>query len=126
MIVYINHYNKKKYSKEVNKINKYYSKAVHSNLEEYIKKTNESINVIYTYTPIFQINKHFEIINNEYIINIYIHLIKAERQSENSIKDFFNSKQKLLIINIEEKNAKDLEFIIMLLEKIEIENNNEK
>ena len=96
LIAFLNHYRKKN-KNFVNKINYYYSKSIHSNLETYIQKTSHSINVIYTFTPTVRSNKlNFEvnneifgIINCENLKNIYINLIRKERQLEMDIADFY-------------------------------------
>ena len=128
LIAFLNHYRKKnKYF--VNKINYYYSKSIHSNLETYIQKTSHSINVIYTFTPTVRSNKlNFEvnneifgIINCENLKNIYINLIRKERQLEMDIADFYDSESKLLVIHFEENDAPNLEFVTIFLKRFEKE-----
>ena len=137
LIAYINYYRKDNYYEEVNKINKYYSNSIHSNLQTFLKKTNKSINVIYTFTPTVRSSKfNFEVenkitgkINSENINNsIHINLLKTERQLEIEISDFYDSKNKLLLIHFEESDAENLEFVLSFLERCEKEKNinNEK
>ena len=129
LIAYLNHYRKKKFPNEVQKINNFYSKGIHSNLETYIKKTKKSINVIYTFTPTVRSTKfYFEIdkgssgiINSENIKNIYINLIRTERQLEIELSDFNDSDNKLLIINFEESDSQNLEYVLMFLKRFEKE-----
>ena len=136
LIAFLNHYRKKNRN-FVNKINHYYSKAIHSNLETYISKTSNSINVVYTFTPTVRANKFkFEVnneifgeINSKNLKNIYINLIRTERQLEIDISDFYDSDSKLLLIHFEENDAQNLEFVTMFLKRYEKEkelNNIEK
>ena len=128
LIAFLNHYRKKN-KNFVNKINYYYSKSIHSNLETYIQKTSHSINVIYTFTPTVRSNKlNFEvnneifgIINCENLKNIYINLIRKERQLEMDIADFYDSESKLLVIHFEENDAPNLEFVTIFLKRFEKE-----
>ena len=128
LIAFLNYYRKK--SKNfVNKINQYYSQSIHSNLETYLIKTNHSVNVIYTFTPIIISNKfNFELINDTFgeikgqnLKNLYINLIKTERQLEMEITEFYDSISKLLLIHFEENDAQNLEFVTMFLERFEKE-----
>ena len=130
LIIYINHY-KRNYNNEiVDKITNYYLLSIHSNLEAFVRKTFHSINVVYTFTPkirstkfVFDVsNDTFGIIKNEQIKTIFMDLIKSERQIEMDITDFYNSQNKLLLIHFEEIDSDNLEFIIMLLERLESEN----
>ena len=98
-------------------------------MEVYIKKTSHSINVIYTFTPTIRSNKFNFNVNNEKfgeincrnLKNIYINLIRTERQFELDITDFYDSESKLLLVHFEEKDAQNLEFIVMFLERFEKE-----
>ena len=134
LIAYLNHYRKKEYLNEVNKINNYYNNSIHSNLESYIKKTAKSMNVIYTFTPTVRSTKfNFEIekekigiINGENIKNVYINLIKAERQLEIEVIDFYESENKLLVINMEESDSQNLEYVLMFLQRFEKEKSEEE
>ena len=129
LIAYINHYKKEDYPNEVEKINSFYSESVHTNLENYLKKTNKTINVVYTFTPTVRSTKFFfEVekescgkINCETIKHIYINLIKTERQLELEVSDFYDSDNNLLIINFEERDSQNLEFVLMFLERFERE-----
>ncbi len=128
LIAFINHYRKKN-KNFVKKINYYYSKAIHSNLETYISKTSHSINVIYTFTPIVRSNKFkFEINNEKFgmiesksLKHIYINLVRTERQLEIETTEFYDSESKLLLIHFEENDAQNLEFVIMFLKRFEKE-----
>ena len=128
LIAFLNHYRKKN-KNIVNKINYYYSKSIHSNLETYLNRTSKSINVVYTFTPTVRSNKfNFEInnetfgeINSESLKNIYINLIRTERQLEMDITDFYDSESKLLLIHFEENDAQNLEFVTMFLTRFEKE-----
>ena len=127
LIAYLNHYRKTSNPKEVNKINKFYSKAIHSNLETYLNKANKTINVIYTFTPTVRSTKFyfevktegFGVINSENIKNIYINLIRTEKQLEIELTEFYDSDNRLLIINFEETDSQNLEFVLMFLERFE-------
>ena len=131
LIAYINYYRKDDYNDEVNKINKFYSSSVHSNLETFIKKVKKSINIIYTFTPTVRSTKfYFEAeneltgkINGEDIKSIYINLIKTERQLEMEISDFYESENKLMLINFEESDSSNLEFVTTFTQRIEKEKN---
>ena len=128
LIAFLNHYRKKN-KNFVNKINYYYSKAIHSNLKTFINKTSHSINVIYTFTSTVRSNKFkfevdnelFGVINTKNLKNIYINLVRTERQLEIDISDFYDSESKLLLVHFEEKDAQNLEFIIMFLKRFEKE-----
>ena len=128
LIAFLNHYRKKNQN-FVNKINYYYSKAIHSNLKAFINKTPYSINIIYTFTSTVRSNKFkfevdnelFGIINTKNLKNIYINLIRTERQFEIDISDFYDSESQLLLIHFEEKDAQNLEFILMFLKRFEKE-----
>ena len=128
LISFLNNYRKKN-KNIINKINQFYTKSIHSNFETYLNKTSQSINVIYTFTPIVRANKfNFEIrnetfgeINCENLKNIYINLIRTERQLELDITDFYDSDSKLLLIHFEENDAQNLEFVTMFLTRFEKE-----
>ena len=134
LIAYLNHYNKDKYYEEVNKINHFYANSIHSNLETFVKRVTKSINVIYTFTPTIRSTKlYFQVenesigtINGENIKYIYINLIKTERQLEIEMYDFYDSENKLMLINFEESDADILEYVLAFLKKIEKEKNSDK
>ena len=130
LIAFINHYKKKNYKDFIEKINYYYSHSVHSNLKTYIEKTTNSLNVIYTFTPIGRSmkfdfktkNEKFGEIKSEEIKSICINLIKSERQFEMEVMEFYESESKILLIHFEEEDSQNLEFIIIFLERLEKEN----
>ena len=131
LIVYLNLYRKDNFNDEVNKINKFYSNSIHSNLETFVKKSTKSINVIYTFTQAVRSTKlYFKVhndivgeISREYINNSFINIIKTERQLELEILDFYDSKKKLMLIHFEEADAANLEFVLTFLERFEKEKN---
>ena len=133
LIAYINYFRTDTYNEEVKKINKFYSNSVHSSLEILLKKTITQINIIYTFTPTVRSTKFYFEVENELIgkINgvnikyIYINLIKTERQLEIEISDFYDSENKLMIINFEESDSSNLEFVLTFLERIKKEKNSE-
>ena len=130
LIAFLNHYKKKNNKSFVEKINYYYSLGIHSNLKAFVKNTSNSLNVVYTFTPIFRSikfnfnvkNEIFGEIKGEEIKNIYINIIKTEHQFEMEISDFYESNKKLLLIHFEEEDCQNLEFVIIFLERIEKEN----
>ena len=131
LIAYLNHYRKDSFNIEVNKINKFYTNSIHSNLETYLNKTTKSINVIYTFTPTVRSTKfYFRVknditgeINKANIKYLFINLIKTERQLELEILEFYDSDNKLMLINFEEGDASNLEFVLTFLERVEKEKN---
>ena len=127
LIAYLNHYRKENYPEEIDKINKFYSNTIHSNLETFVKKAAKTINVVYTFTSTvastkfnFEVeNDSFGIINGENIKYLYINLIKTERQLEIEVSDFYESENKLMLINFEESDSSNLEFTLSFLERFE-------
>ena len=87
--------------------------------------------MIYTFTPTIRSNKFNFNVNNEKfgeinfknLKNIYINLVRTERQFEFDISEFYDSESKLLLVHFEEKDAQNLEFIVMFLERFEKEKN---
>ena len=130
IIAFLNHYKKKNNKSFVEKINEYYSLGNHYNLKSFVENTSNSLNVVYTFSPIFRSNKfnfnvkneNFGEIKGEEIKNIYINIIKTEHQFEMEISDFYESNKKLLLIHFEEVDCQNLEFVIIFLERVEKEN----
>lgn len=114
LVAFLNHYKKNNNKDIVEKINDFYSHSVHSNLKEFVEKTSNSLNVVYTFTPIsrsmefsFEVNNEtFGEIKGENIKSISVNLIKKERQFEMDINEFYESENKLLLIHLEETDSK--------------------
>jgi hypothetical protein len=109
--------------------------GVHSNIKAFIKKTSNSLNVVYTFSPImYSMKFNFEVrneifgqIKGQNSKSIYIKYIKTENQFEKEVIEFYKSENKLLLIHIEETDSQNLEFIIIFLERLEKEKqSNEK
>ena len=103
-------------------------------MKSYIKKTTNSINVIYIFRPTvsstkfnFEIEKeNYGVINSENIKNVYINLIKAERQLEIEVSDYYDSEKKYLIINFQESDSHNIEYVLLFLQRFEKEKNLEE
>ena len=125
LIAYLNHYCKTDFPKGVNKINKFYSESVHSNLNAYIKKAKKFINVIYTFSmnekpdKFYYLIKGFEMLNNKNTRYILTNLIKTVELLEKEIIEFYNSKNAFLIINFEESDSQKLESLLKYLKDFE-------
>ena len=127
LIVFLNHYRMKNYKNLVEKINYFYYKTIHSNIKIFIEKSKNLINVIYTFTPSVRLNKFNFSVDNEIVGNInkknikiiYINLIKTEHQLEMDISDFYDSDNKLLIINFEESDSQNLEFVLNFFKRFQ-------
>ena len=126
LIVFLNHYRIKTYKNIVEKINYYYLRTIHTNIKAFLENCKNAINIIYTFTPTVRSNKfnNFSIeneivgnINSNNIKIIYINLIKTEHQLEMDISDFYESENKLLLINFEENVSDNLEFVLMFLQR---------
>ena len=127
IIAFLNHHKQNK--NFIKKVNEYYSHSIHSNFETYIRNTAHSINIIYTFTSIisskkikFEVNNEkFGIIKVENIEHLHGNLIRSERQFETNIIDFYEGRNSLLIIHLEESDSQNLEYILMFLERFEKE-----
>jgi len=127
LIVFLNHYKNKSNKNIVEKINHYYSRTIHTNLQSYLEKIIDSISVIYTFTPVRSNKFNNYSIRNEIVGNInkdnikiiYINSIRAEHQLELDISDFYDSDNKLLLINFEENDSEHLEFVLMFLQRFQ-------
>ena len=60
-------------------------------------------------------------INSENLKDIYLNLIRTERQLEIDITDFYDSDSKLLLIHFEESDSQNLEFVTMFLKRYQKE-----
>ena len=71
LLVFLNYYKLNNYKDIIEKINYFYSKTIHINIQTYIEKSKNIISVIYTFTPTVSSNKinNFSI-NNELVGNI--------------------------------------------------------
>ena len=138
LIAFLNSFmNKNSYKFIINKIKEYYSKTVHSNLENYLKKITNSKHIIYTFTSILknQIkfkekkieNKTFGEIKKEDIAQILAKNIKSERQLEEKLIDFYSNKHKIIMVHFEDNFDIDhLEYILFTIERIEKEKKENK
>ena len=131
LIVFLNHYKMKNNKDVVEKINHFYSKTVHTNIQSYIEKCRNHIGIIYTFTPSVRSNnfsannKLLGNIDSKNIKIININLIKTEHQLEMDMSDFYDSNElKLLFIKFDEKDAQNLEFVLMFLKRFQKEKNN--
>lgn len=125
LIMFLNVY-QSGYKNLVEKINKFYKKSIHSNLENYLMNAEQSKNIIYTFTSILKNNFKFEIINNKYgkinskeIIHIIAKNIKSERALEKFLDDFYCNNPKICMIHFENDDLENLEFISNYIERIE-------
>ena len=114
------------YTKLVEKINKYYRKTIHSNLQNFLINVEQSKNIIYTFTSILRSNFKFEIknykfgeITSDHIMNIIEKNIKSERILEKALDDFYYNNQKICMIHFEADDLENLEFISNYIERIE-------
>ena len=123
------------YKTLVEKINNYYKKSIHSNLQNYLINVEETKNIVYTFTSILKSNFKFEIINNKFgkitgkdINNIIIKNIKSERSLEKALDDFYYNNQIVCLLHFEIDDSENLEFIANYIERMEKDkyNKNEK
>jgi len=130
LIAFLNIYKKDK-KELVNKINQYYEKNIHSNLEKYLKNIKNSKHIIYTFTSIIKIqikitkeinNDIYGKINNKSIKHIIASNIKSERELEEILDDFYRNDQNIFIIHFENNDyLEHLEYISFTIERIEKE-----
>ena len=133
LIAFLNIYRYQNYKDLVEKINYYYKKGIHSNLKNYLSNTNNSKNVIYTYTSIIKLKFNFEIEHNIFgllkgnnIKHILINVIQSERELEIILEDFYLSEdQNIIMFHFNGKELENLEFVSSYIERIEKEKEKE-
>ena len=89
------------------KVIEFYNKGEHSNLANFLKKTNNNKNVVYTFSNNLEEINNLDGINNpligkveeKYIKQIQINSIKSENELERQIDNFFNDdKSKICLV----------------------------
>ena len=110
------------------KIMEFYNKGDHSNFANFLKKTKNNKNIVYTFSnnldEIYNVdgidNPLIGIIEEKNIKNILLSSIKSENEFAKQLDDFFNQdKQKVCIIKILPDEANLMNYIIYFIENKE-------
>ena len=129
LIAFLNIYKYEKYKDLVDKINFYYQKGFHSNLKNFLSNTENSKNIVYTFTSIIKLKFNFEINHSKFGLikgnnfkHVLINVIQSERQLELILDDFYSSNdQNLLMFHFENNDLENLEFVSNYIERIDKE-----
>ena len=125
--MYINGF-KQKNLKSYEKIIEFYNRGVHNNFANFLKKTKNHKNLVYTFSNIFETINNIDgiknplvgIIGNNSIKQITINSITKEKELESQLDDFFNEdNEKICIIKFMPKEGSFMNYVKYFIENKE-------